>query len=863
MRSNSKSPPEIARWMLSRLPQYERDFALSGAIEEDYLEIRADKGLIRSNIWYWFHVLSVIIQYFNFSLFKRMIMFKNYLKISIRNLLRHKGFSFITISGLTIGYAVFILSFLFSTILLNYDKRHNDSDMIYTVVQVKPVAGGDSKHTAITPSPLKTALIESFPEIESSVRFFRTSRKVVSFGNENFYENGIIYADENFLTFFKNEMISGDPANALSEPYSIVLARTEAEQYFGTEDPVGKILHIDNSYDVTVTGVFENISNFSGLQYNYIISMETANSVYDWMDDWQSDIQMTFVKITENTDPGRLGERFPQFLERNMSGHNDSPERMYLFPLGSLTFHAWDISTYWRKDVLLPVLAFYGMGIILLLIVCINFMNMSTARYASRAKEIGVRKVIGAKRKQLAGQFIFESMIISITALPAGILVFELIRPVFIAFYENMFVFSLWEHPEFLVILLIMAVATGILSGLYPAVFLSSFKPVKVLKGTFSSDVRGTGIRKTLVVTQFVLSSLLIIMAVVIQDQHKYLRNVDQGYVRENVLYVPLSAEMRNNVELFNQEAAKHASVVEVSSSGGLPGSWYSDRKVVPEGNESGDHIPMLVYEVSDNFINTVEMKIKNGRDFSVKTGEEASFIISESAAEKLGWEDPIGKKLTYDNISGSIIGIVREFNFRYIPREITPPILCLQNENLNYSLIRIDDMENESEVTEYLKTVWTELYKGIPFQYDTLDELDQRMNMGTEKGYQVTLVIGFITIFIASLGLFGLATFTIQNKTKEIGIRKALGASVSGIIRKFLRNFMKLIVISNIIACPAAYYLSRSFLDNMYFTLSARIDFLVFVYTALLCICSALIAVITQVWRGAVQNPADTLKYE
>ncbi|MCP4725289.1 MAG: FtsX-like permease family protein [bacterium] len=863
MRLLSKAPPKFARLILLRFPDLDKDFALTDAIEEDYSVIRAEKGVFISYIWYWFHVITVLIQYSKLSLYKSLIMIKNYLKISIRNLMRHKGFSLITISGLTIGFAIFILSFLFSNILLNYDKRHNDSDRIYTVVQVKPSVEGDSKHTAITPSPLKTALADDFSEIESSVRFFKASRKVVGYENEHFYENGIIYADENFLSFFKNEMIAGDPLKALSEPYSIVMARSEAEQYFGSEDPVGKILNIDNSFDVTVTGVFEDISNFSGLQYKYIISMETANLAYDWMSDWQSDVQMTFVKIRENTDPETLEERFPQFLESYTAGHKDSPERMYLFPVSRLTFHAWDISTYWRKDVLLPVLVFYGMGIILLLIVCINFMNMSTARYASRAREIGVRKVIGAKRKQLAGQFIIESVIISFIALPAGVLVFELIRPVFIAFYDNMFVFSLWEHPEFLFTLFIMAMATGIISGLYPAVFLSSFKPVKVLKGTVSSGVKGTGVRKTLVVTQFVLSSLLIIMAVVIQDQHEYLRNVDQGYVRENVLYVSLSSEMRNNAELFNQEAAKHASVVETSYSDGLPGSWYTSRQVVPEGNESDDYIPMLVYEVSENFIGTVDMTIVRGRDFSEKTGNETSFIISESAAERLEWVDPIGKKLTYNNISGNIIGIAREFNFRYIPREKTPPVLCLQNENFNYSLIKINDREKEYEVAEYLKTVWTDLYAGIPFHYDTLDELDKRMNMGTEKGYQVTLAIGFITIFIASLGLFGLATFTIQSKIKEIGIRKALGASVPGIIKRFLRDFMKLVVISNIVACPVAYYLSRSFLDNMYFILSTEIDLLIFVYTALLCIFSAMIAVIFQVWRGAVQNPADTLKYE
>ncbi|MFC1564568.1 ABC transporter permease [candidate division KSB1 bacterium] len=863
MSRQEKSPPKAAKWIISRLEFYEKNFALTDSIEEDYSRIRSKNGMFRSWRWYWLQVMYIVIKYFNLKIIMSAIMIKNYFKISLRNLLRHKGFSLITISGLTVGYAVFILTFLFSSIALNYDNMHEDAERIYCITQVKTGADRNELHTAITPAPLKEVIDREFPEIVESTRFFRTGRKIVSYKNENFYESKIIFADNSFLTFFKNKMISGNIDSALDEPYSIVLTKSKAEKYFGIKDPIGQTLRIDKDFEVKITGVIDDISNFSGLTYDFILSLELAQSLYAWMDSWNYDSQMTFIKLSEYNDADSIEERLPQFLNTNMARNDNPPERLYLFPMTSLTFHSWDISTYWRKDVILPLYAFYGMGLILLLIVCINFMSMSTARYSARAREIGVRKVVGAQRTQLARQFIFESVVIAFLALPAGILLFEVIRPAFIAFYEYWFIFSLWDHPQFLVTLIIMTFATGIISGFYPAVFLSGFRPVSVLKGTGSSGVKGGRLKKVLVVTQFMLSSILIISAIVIQNQYNFLREIDLGYNRENVLYIEFPDDMNNDLDLFNKEAEKHSSVTASSLSAGLPGSWYVERKIVPEGNSDEEYISMHVYEVDHNFTGLLNMKIISGRNFSEDFEDDNNFIISELAAEKLGWDDPVGKNLFYRGKSGKIVGIIKDFNFRYVEREVKPSILCLRKDNLDNSLIKISHAEDEHDVAEFLKTVWNRMYTGMPFEYDTLEELNFRQNQGTQKGYQITIILGIVTIFIASLGLFGLVTFIIQGKIREIGIRKVLGASAASINRKFLKNFLRLVFIANIIASPFAYYLSKLFIENMYFSYAHGINISVFLFAALITVISAMTAIFYQVYRAAMINPTDTLRYE
>jgi len=789
---------------------------------------------------------------------------KSDLFISWRTIRRDRVPAAIMIAGLAVGYAVFILSFLFSGLMLNGDKIYAGAGGAYCVNQVKAVKDKEELRTAITPAPLRDAIAAEFPEVESAVRFFPTSRKVVAYEDKVFYQGRVLYADANFLSFFKCAMIAGDRDKALASPASVVLTRENAERYFGKADPLGRILKADNSLELQVTGVVEEPSAFSGLRYGFLISMETARSVYDGMDDWRRDSVMTFVRLAPKQGAAALDRKLPGFLAKHMAGREDSPSRLYLFPLTDLKYKSRDIPSFWVIEPVVPLYSFYLMGLFLLIIVAINFMNISTSRFAARAKEIGVRKVIGAKRSEIVRQFLRESVLMAFIGLPFGVLAFEyLIRPAFLALYENEFTFSLWDHPGFMAGMAFLTLAVGVGAGFYPALVLSRLRPAEAIRDKRASNLGKPGFRKSLIVLQFLFSAILVVFGFIVQQEHRRLLNVDLGFKRRNVAYIPLPAEMRDKAGLLADGAKSRPEIAQSCLAAGLPGIWSGEQPVLPEGGGNNDTIRMNVHRVGYDFPELFGIKVVQGRSFSRAHGDESRILVSESAARKLGWDSPLGRTLTIGGAAGTIVGVAEDFFLGQTYFKRLPGLLVLDTSAVNYAFFKWGEKAAYPRVLGELRSLWGSLQHGLPFDSGTLADLNARNSRGFERGYQLTMAIGFITVITSAFGLFGLAALTVQGKTKEIGIRKALGESVGGIMRRLLVVFLKLVVIANLIAWPLTYIMGQKFLLYMNPGDPGSVGAAVFVLTALMTLAAAFAAVYHQVAKAGRVNPAQTLRHE
>ena len=791
-------------------------------------------------------------------------MFKNYLRVAIRNVTRYKFYSFLIISGFALGLAVFLLAILYTGFNFSYDTFHKDVDDIYGVVQVLPSGNKGEQHTAITPAPLLPAMISEFSEIQAATRFSRCRKMIVRYEDKTFYENQVLLVDPNFLSFFNFGQISGKAEAVLAEPHSILLSEDSAIKYFGDVDPLGKTLTLDNKIDVTIAGVIENNSLNSSIHYDFLLSMATARSLYSWMDNWDVDSQAAFVRLSGREDQKNLEAKFPGFIQKHFADSSDSPKKMYLFPLLEFRKKAEDLdirSYLWWDEPYSVTYFFIGMAVGLLLIVCINFMNLSTARYMQRVREIGMRKVVGARRSQLIRQFLGESVLVSLLSIPLALILYEIIRPAYLNFLGNNIDISLWSYPFLALAMLGGTVLLGAISGSYPAFFLSGFNPVQVLKGHLKKGKKGTTLRKILVVSQFVLSILLIIFTIAISQQLRYLMNQNFGFERSDVVVLPIPQEMRPNLIPFKKELTRHSNVKLVSAAAYVPVNWMSENQVFPEGYEAKEAWTMNTYGIDYDFFELLNMTIVEGRSLSKDYKDQESIVLNETAVKQLGWEDPIGRRIKISDRSFTVIGVAADFLFDNPHWKIAPSLLYLEETNLNYMLIKTQGFPVQSFI-EDVKARWDVFAPGIPFEYSTLEGRYESANEYIEEMYVIIGAIGIIAIFVSCLGLVALASFTVGRRTKEIGVRKVLGASVVGIVRMLLGHFVKLIVISNVIAWPLTYLLLKQFFQFGW-AYTTDITLTSFVLAAGLSLVTAVLSVVYQTVKVARANPVLALKYE
>ena len=799
-------------------------------------------------------------------------MLHNYLTIAIRNLLRYPAYTLINIVGLAIGLAACMLILRYVWDELSYDRYHPHADRVYRVVDDIESAG-QTVRTAGSPSGWGPALKRDFPEIELFARVRGTTSVWFIMHEENrYYEKKVIWADAALLDMFSIPFVAGDPRTALTEPYSIVISEEMAFKYFGGEEPMGKVLRADNAWDFTVTGVMRNIPANSHLRPDMIMSLVTRDALYpDSLDDWEfHENRYTYIRLHENAAPEDLEAQLPAFVERNKTGRfRDSSKvlRPSLQPLVDIHLHSHRDSELEPNGDFRYVVLFLVIAFLIPLIACINFVNLATARSAMRAREVGVRKVMGANRSQLLGQFLGEAVLMAGLAMSLAVLLVHLALPGMNALAGKQLDFAL-SNGWVLGALIAGALVIALAAGSYPAVYLSGFLPTEVLKGSLKSGTQGMGLRRTLVVIQFTMSIFLLVSTAVIYDQLEYIQNMRLGFNKEHVMVIPITGQaQRESIRLLRQRVVQIPGVVGMATTDGVPGDQsprimaVRSEQMIPE-----DNLIVSVFSSDDRFLEVMEIGLAAGRNFPAEWGRDSTMVIllNETAARKLGWvapPDAIGmlvEWIEYRGLKGRVRGVMEDFHVQSIHEEIEPIVFAHFPDAYSDILIRIRP-EDVSDTIARIQEAWREVDPLHPLAYTFLDDDFDSLYRAERQLGTVFAVFAFLAIFVACLGLLGLASFSIQQRTREIGIRKVLGAAVSDIVLLLSKDFMKYVLLANVIAWPLAYLAMAQWLQN--YAYASEIDFMWFIAGGIVALAIAWLTIGAHALAAAGRNPVNALR--
>jgi putative ABC transport system permease protein len=784
-------------------------------------------------------------------------MFKNYLKIIFRNINRNKGYTLISVFGLAVGLACCIFIILWIQDELSYDRYHEKCDRIYRVVN-EYQSEGAVRRGVRTSAQLAPALVQDFPEVEDAVRFSR-NKYLIAYGNKQFWFN-IYFADPSLFEIFTVPFIKGDPKTALSEPGSIVISEKMAVKYFGNENPIGKTISVNHKYDFQVTGVFQNIPRNSHFRFDFLRPFHKNLSSHGWgiQNYW------TYILLAENASPNELSKKMPDFIEKYMG-----KETRYVYKIHYLFQTLTKIHLYSNLDgeiepngSILNIILLAAIGLFILLIACINYMNLSTARAVNRTNEVGVRKVVGANRMQLIKQFLSESIIFSMIALFFAVLTVELFFPTFNFLSGKELVLTHTSNLKLLIGLIGLALLVGLISGSYPAFFISAFKPISILRESSVNNFEGLTLRKALVVAQFVISITFIIGITIVYNQMNYIQNKKLGLNKEQVVVLPIRSQtVVQKYETIKNNFLRNIHVMHVTGSSYFPGEATWNQNIWWEGVTDEDYQMMRWIAVDYDFVETLEIELIEGRSFSkdfagdVNTG----YILNESAKRELGWDSAVGRQFQIVE-RGTIVGVVKDFHFGSLHEQIEPLALYLYPADLEYFYIRID-AEQISQTLAYLSKQWNELVPNQLFEYSFLDGNIDKLYLAEKRLEKLFGYVAFLSIFISCLGLFGLASYSTEQRTKEIGIRKVLGASVPNVVLILSKEFITLVLIANIIAWPVAYFSMNKWLQG--FAYRTDIGLFTFILSALIAISIALMTVGYRTIKAAMANPVESLRYE
>jgi putative ABC transport system permease protein len=789
-------------------------------------------------------------------------MFKNYLIVAVRNLVKHKGYSIINITGLAVGLAIFSLTAALFKFQTSFNQFHRDADRIYSIVKVISSGSTDDRHTTKTRAPLRNLLLNEFSEIEDATRWIPTDRVVVSHGRKKFYveEAALWFVDPNFLAFFSFEMLIGDAKTALSEPNAAVLTESLARKYFGKIDVVGQRLTTGKGLELVVQGVTRDVPLNSSLKYEVLASLKGLDLENNW-----NVHGATFIRLADSATTDGLEHKFPAFIKRKLSDSPDKPNKLYLLALKDINLKSYGIRTYWPKDIPEIVYLTFGVGIIMLLAVCFNFINLATAGYLIRAKEVAVRKAIGASRRQLRWQFLGESVLMSLIAFPVSIVFKEIIQPLFVYLVASGLSDTgpnIWNNPSVMAVLLAVTLLVGLVAGSYPSLLLSRLEPVKILRENLPTGKKSIRIRETLIVLQLIAATFSVLITLVSFNQYDYLRKFDIGYEKNRILTVPLGTSYtRDKLRHLTEDLTRHPDIEAVSTAMWVPASWGTQRRVIPEGGEDQEAWTMNAYGIDYGLIELLGIEILRGRSFARKFADSGNYLINQMAAEQFQWDNPIGKKLKIRGKSGLVIGVVKDFHFKNLLERIDPTVLFLEPNYLNYLYIKLADAP-VSRVINFLENRWRIFSADMPFEFVRLSEHYEKNLSGIKRWGALAGLISVFIILFSCLGLFGLASYTTLRRTKEIGIRKAHGASRVNIIRLILMDFFRLILIAMIVTWPLFYYIDRMLVPDI-FAYSAGIGFAFYLVAGLLALVTGLSAVLFQTIKAARANPIDALRYE
>jgi putative ABC transport system permease protein len=799
-------------------------------------------------------------------------MFKNYLHIALRNIKKHKSYSLINILGLAIGMACCILITSYVLYELSYDKYHENAGSIY---RLKSDAQIGDNHLLIPKSspPMSEYMVENFPEVLSAVRFRELGNVPVRYRENQYYEDHIYYTDNSVFDIFTFPLLKGNPQTALKTAYSAVITTDIAKKYFGNEDPIGKVLKVDESENYTITGVVSTIPRNSHFIFDILCSFETHASRNKMnMKNWLSLNYYTYILIQEGYDYRKLEQKFPAMIENNAGGIIKAVNgdlKLTLQPLTSIYLHSQMEQEISRTSNIAYVYIFSIVALFILFIACMNFMNLSTARSANRAQEVGMRKVLGAHRAKIIRQFLSESILYSVLGCVVALLFVEAALPLFRSVSGINLRIIFLENIQFIPGLIGLTIIVGLIAGSYPAFFLSAFQPIRVIKGSLKTGAANARFRSVLVIFQFTISIVLIIGTIVIFNQLQYMKNSRLGFRKEQVVVFPISDESTvESLAPFKGELKSYPGIVNVAASSHVPGQTTYYNPFLPEGF-TRDQMPWMgQLNVDVDYLPTLEIEFVAGRNFSpeLKTDQASSVIINETAARRFGWKDPVGKTIMELSNKGvftlkrTVIGVVKDFHIDSLHRRIGPLLITNNPEWLNTLSVRISP-DSIPKTLGFLSEKWNQHNPHRPFQYFFLDDSFDAQYRADEKLSKIFSYFSILAIFIACLGLFGLASFTAEQRTKEIGIRKVLGASISGIVKLLTKEFSKWVLAANVIAWPVAYYAMNKWLQG--FAYRIGMEFLTYVLAAIVTLAIALLTVSYQAVRAAKTDPVNSLRYE
>jgi putative ABC transport system permease protein len=843
--------------------------------EEQFNLICKNKGKITASCWYWIQIICLLPSYFKNSTYWSTIMFNNYVKVAFRNIAKYRLFSSINIYGLAIGISTCMMIYFWVQQELSYDSFHKNGHRIYRIERELfrdnlysrwPIVGGSYKQ----------ALIDDFPEVENAMRLWRREFAIKDHRNYT-HRHEMFAVDNSIFQIFDFGLEEGDPETALTDPKTVVLTRENAKKYFGTDDVIGKSLSFElngEQTDFKVTGILQEVPKNSHVHFDMLISISTYPA--ERFREWRSNYLYTYVLLNENTKKSELEGKLKSFVSNRLeSNYGDLLSqglsihevlKMHLFPITDIHLNPsinWEIEAGGNTA---SVYIFSSIAILILIIACINFINLSTARANKRAKEVGLRKTIGADKNQLRIQFLQESILLAGIALVLAIILLSLFIPVYNSIFGEQLSTSLLLQGKNILFLLGITLTAGLFAGLYPAFYLTRFQPIGVLKGSVKTGKEKSGFRRNMVVFQLVISIVLIIGMFTVYKQMNFIQNRSLGFDKENVVILPVrGSQFAQGYQSFRNELMASSQIISAARSADVPSERIYGNTNFRQLQKTDDPVSIYIINTDYDFVDTYKMELAAGRNFSEDFGTDTTgtLILNEAAANRIGWtaEEAIGKDLVYArNAQAKVVGVVKNFNYKSAREEIEPLVLVLSPDYFFSISVRIAPGDVRKTL-DFVEQKWATSFPGELFQYSFLDQRINQLYESEQRMQSIFLVFSCFSIFVACLGLFGLAAFTAEVRTKEIGIRKVLGASTRNVILLLSNEFTKWIILANIIAWPLAWFFMNKWMQN--FVFKADIGWSVFLMSGVLALIIAVVTFSFQAIKAAFTNPADTLKYE
>lgn len=864
-----RKPPRIGSWLLKRLTEYHDSYSSLGDFEEEFHLIAEKRNALRASLWYWMQIGIAIPHYVSLIIYWRLSMFHNYLKIAYRHFKKYKAYSMINVIGLAIGMACCILMTLWITDELSYDRFHEHSDRLYRII-TETELGDQINRLPQASYPLGPLLKEKYPEVVDYVLYTGGyTGWQIRYGDVVFANERIGFGGPSFFNMFSFPFIQGNPETALQERYTVILTETFARKVFGEQDPIGQVMQMSDT-DMTVTGIVADIPANSHLQFDFIIPMINQERWREQeFDNWEMG-SPCYIQLGEGVSSKAFEKKIAHIVNEY---HDKGKTTIHLQSMTRVHLHSdfiWDMSNTGKGDIN-SVRIFSISAICILLIACMNFINLSTARSANRSKEVGLRKVIGARRHDIIKQFFNESTLMSILSLLLSLAMAYILLPTLNGFSGKALDLNFINNRSLLSGVIVIAIITGLASGSYPAVFLSSFHPLRVLRGGFSEKQQGQSLfRKALVVIQFGITIILLITTLIISRQLAFMQNKDLGFNKDHIVSFAGYGRYWGGFAEAKAELLNHPYILNVTK--GFPpermGRGNSDFQW--EGKNAGAHIALYPTGVDFDYVETFGMEIVDGRSFSSAFATDSvNCILNEKAVEVMGLDSPVGTSISYsgnmgwaygwDNRQGVVIGVVKNFHLGSLHHEIPPVVLKFSTRGFFVSVKLAAD--HIPEAMDFLEEKWGEWVPGEPFRYRFFDESIGNYYQSEKRIGKMFKYFTTLAILIACLGIFGMSSFIAEQRTKEIGIRKVMGASVSGVVLMLSKDFTKWVLAANIIAWPLAYFMMHRWLQNFAFRINLEAG--TFILSTFVALVIALLTCSIQAVRAARANPVEVLKWE